>query len=614
MPSLRGSSAGAIAHRMPAVVFFQLNDIYHIDAKSDYTNPALLIFPRIATVLKRARSVLKKQNIPSYLCVPGDFIAPSCLSKSTYGKHMIDLLNILGTAFVTFGNHEFETFKGSGTTPPLFPLVDIIEHSKFKWVSSNFDFASHPKLDTLRSNKKVVSHSIIPLSPDHDLALLGLLYEQREPNEFHGYGSSHNPVAAAQRRIAELDASPDKPSYRSYVGLTHQYLADDKHLARALHRMPLLMGGHDHSVTFPIAGLGALIVKARSDGGTIRINWIIELSGQLGDLAAEYRSSHSEASRKALTAYFMKEYYLPIFRRIITGSDTKKGPQLLSIAKHIYDFVDPAKKDQEDPTRGIPEPPQFALFKAGDRHLAIFTLGLNPSAKGFVELIPEDPVVKNLIEGVRPSKSAIMAPIIRAPQTLLVRDNDVRRSSTNFGNLVADILAGQLREPTSRCDIGIINSGSFRIDRNIEKNEPISRHTLCEIFFHANDIRQFVLTGEKILELLRHSLTLRNKNPDEGNGEFLQVSGLLIDVVGTAINKVTHVTPTGDHTPLDKGRSYSIATTTFVATRCSEYNPFFTGQTGPLIENDIEVAIAKALASLPPDIWPKVELPRWRGL
>jgi 2',3'-cyclic-nucleotide 2'-phosphodiesterase (5'-nucleotidase family) len=128
------------------------------------------------------------------------------------------------------------------------------------------------------------------------------------------------------------------------------------------------------------------------------------------------------------------------------------------------------------------------------------------------------------------------------------------------------------------------------------------------------DIRQFVLTGEKILELLRHSLTLRNKNPDEGNGEFLQVSGLLIDVVGTAINKVTHVTPTGDHTPLDKGRSYSIATTTFVATRCSEYNPFFTGQTGPLIENDIEVAIAKALASLPPDIWPKVELPRWRGL
>lgn len=207
-----------------------------------------------------------------------------------------------------------------------------------------------------------------------------------------------------------------------------------------------------------------------------------------------------------------------------------------------------------------------------------------------------------------------MAPIIKAPQTLLVRDNDVRRSSTNFGNLVADILAGKLRELTSRCDIGIINSGSFRIDRNIEKNEPISKHTLCEIFFHANDIRQFSLTGEKILDLLQHSLTLRNKNPDEGNGEFLQVSGLLIDVAGNAINKVTHITPAGDHTPLHKLRSYSIATTTFVATRCSEYNHFFASQTGPTIESDIEDAIAKALASLPPGIWPKVAQPRWRGL
>jgi 2',3'-cyclic-nucleotide 2'-phosphodiesterase (5'-nucleotidase family) len=614
MPSSRARSTGAIAHLMPAVVFFQLNDIYHIDAKSDYTNPASLIFPRIATVLKRARSVLQKRNIPSYLCVPGDFIAPSCLSKHTYGKHMIDLLNALGTAFVTFGNHEFETFKGSGTTPPPFPLFDNIERSKFTWVSSNFDFASHPKLATLRADKKVVSHSRIPLSPKHDLVLLGLLYEQKEPDEFHRYGSTHDPVAAAQRIIADLDAAPDKPSYRSYVGLTHQYLADDKHLAETLRRMPLLMGGHDHSVTFPIASVGALIVKARSDGGTIRINWIIELSGQLGDLAAEYRSSHSEASRKALTTYFMTEYYLPLFRRVITGSDTKKGAQLISIAKHIYDFVNPSTKDQEDPTRGIPEPPKFALFKTRDRHLAIFTLGINPSAKGFVELIPEDPAVKKFIEAIEPSKSAVMAPIIKAPQTLVVRDNDVRRSSTNFGNLVADILAGHLREPTSRCAIGIINSGSFRIDRNIEKDEPISRRTLCEIFFHTNDIQQFSLTGETILDLLRHSLTLRNKNPDEGNGEFLQVSGLLIDVDATAIDKVTHITPAGDLEPLDELRSYSIATTTFVAMRCSEYKHFFADQTGTLIENDIEVAIAEALANLPPGIWLKVAQPRWRGL
>lgn len=98
-----------IAPSLPrSVVFFRLNDVYHIDAKSDYLNSRSLIFPRLATLLKRAREYLAVTDTPAYLCVPGDFLAPSCLSKETYGAHMVDLLNALGTAFVTFGNHEFE--------------------------------------------------------------------------------------------------------------------------------------------------------------------------------------------------------------------------------------------------------------------------------------------------------------------------------------------------------------------------------------------------------------------------------------------------------------------------------------------------------------------------
>jgi hypothetical protein len=104
-----------------------------------------------------------------------------------------------------------------------------------------------------------------------------------------------------------------------------------------------------------------------------------------------------------------------------------------------------------------------------------------------------------------------MAPIIRAPQTLLVRDNDVRRSSTNFDNLVADILAGQLKEPTSRRDIGIINSGRFRIDRNIEKNEPISRHHAVRNLF-SHERHSAILVNRR--EDTRHIATQRD-------GEFL---------------------------------------------------------------------------------------------
>jgi 2',3'-cyclic-nucleotide 2'-phosphodiesterase (5'-nucleotidase family) len=98
----------------PHVVLFQLNDIYHIDAKSNYADPRSLIFPRLATLLRRAREWICDNGGRTRLCVPGDFIAPSCLSKRTYGAHMVDLLSSLGTSIVTFGNHEFESFRGTG--------------------------------------------------------------------------------------------------------------------------------------------------------------------------------------------------------------------------------------------------------------------------------------------------------------------------------------------------------------------------------------------------------------------------------------------------------------------------------------------------------------------
>jgi hypothetical protein len=65
---------------------------------------------------------------------------------------------------------------------------------------------------------------------------------------------------------------------------------------------------------------------------------------------------------------------------------------------------------------------------------------------------------------------------------------------------------------------------------------------LCDIFFHANDIRRFVLPGETIQKILEHSLTLRNRNPDEGHGEFLQLGGLAVKVAkGGTIDAITHI-------------------------------------------------------------------------
>jgi hypothetical protein len=51
--------------------------------------------------------------------------------------------------------------------------------------------------------------------------------------------------------------------------------------------------------------------------------------------------------------------------------------------------------------------------------------------------------------------------------------------------------------------------------------------------------------------------------------------------------------------PLDPNRSYTVATTKFVATRCSEFNHFFGGQNdGKLLNDSVESAVASGLQKL----------------
>jgi 2',3'-cyclic-nucleotide 2'-phosphodiesterase (5'-nucleotidase family) len=591
----------AVRQLPPHVVFIQLNDIYHIDAKSNYAVPNSLIFPRLATLLARARAYFREIKTDSYLCVPGDFVAPSCLSKRTYGAHMIELLKALGTAFVTFGNHEFETFGGTGDKGPTdpFPLFGLMETSgQIKWVSSNFEFADRARAQRLKASGKLVSHADIRLSDDHDLTMLGLLYEAKS-FEFHDYGETADPSTTAKKMIGDLDAvcAPDR--LRSYVALTHQYVFQDHDFAKKVDRVRLIMGGHDHSVRYRERAPKSLIVKTMSDGRTIRFNWVVEVSGEDGDLVTWARAG-DEGARKALVQWMMKEVCLPVFMYMLTGSK-RKGQELTGKEqKAIYEFLQAWTKAERDPNRGIPETPGLALATVGDRYLVIFSLLINPVAKGFLDLLPADPDVLALVQSYQPEASTAGKVILKAPMELVIQDNDVRRFSTNFGNIVADVLLGRFDDdPAKSSEVSLMNSGSFRIDRNIQKDEPMTPHTLCDIFFHANDIRRFDLPGDTIQKILEHSLTLRNRNPDEGHGEFLQVGGLAVKVAkGGGIGAVTHIPTKGKPEQIDPARNYTVATTKFVAKRCSEFKHFFDGQDGELLNDSVESAVASGLQKL----------------
>ncbi len=82
-----------------------------------------------------------------------------------------------------------------------------------------------------------------------------------------------------------------------------------------------------------------------------------------------------------------------------------------------------------------------------------------------------------------------VTPILRSPLELELADTAIRCRSTNFGNFVADIMAGRRRDRNPqrpRADVAVINGGAFRLDRAIGLGEPISPKLLCDIFYHNN--------------------------------------------------------------------------------------------------------------------------------
>jgi 2',3'-cyclic-nucleotide 2'-phosphodiesterase (5'-nucleotidase family) len=146
-------------------------------------------------------------------------------------------------------------------------------------------------------------------------------------------------------------------------------------------------------------------------------------------------------------------------------------------------------------------------------------------------------------------------------------------------------------------EVGLINSGGFRLDRNIQKNEGISKKTLCDIFFHPNSVLLFQLKGAELLEVLRKSLSLI-KNSREGDGNFLQIGGIKMNAKDLEIKKVGLVSLHGSYEPLNMERDYTVATTYYVARKCGEYKQWFDGKEGMIRADDIKSAVEMALRQL----------------
>ena len=490
---------------------------------------------------------------------------------------MIDLLNRLGLNFAIFGNHEFD-FERKGFQPKH--LYKCLAQSDFEWICSNFEFSSNEYAHNFEGHPQCADLAAFG-TEDHMVYMFGLLYE----HEFPPFGRALDPIATCRRLI---ETAKDSHTGREpvFIAMTHQTLEQDRQLAASCPELKLIMGGHDHDVAERDRQSGCLIVKAKSNARSIRLSWLVrmkaieyeEVNARLGKFIEREEPGKDYDPLKALVVY---QFIRPALWTAITGEEKvdKNHPRFSAWQRYVHN-------------RGLIEGPGIFRHRLGDDYLLVFSIPFDSEMLDFVGLVSEDRNVRQAIDGWVDQYPGGRTVIATTPVELIIRDKMVRSWSTNFGNFVADVV----RSSSANVDVGVVNGGSFRLGRDLKTGEPITARTLCEIFYHANDIRIYRMAGALLRDLLLQSLEQRGPG-EEGHGDFLQVSGVTVDArEATAPHIVI-----GD-SPLQCDRHYSIATTEYVAERA--YRQLFNGAelltvAAPSIRNAVEQGFK--LSSFPPD-------------
>jgi 2',3'-cyclic-nucleotide 2'-phosphodiesterase (5'-nucleotidase family) len=580
-------------------VFVQLNDVYFIDARSNYATPDGLLLPRIATMVKRLKSELPGRVS---LCVPGDFLAPSCLGRLSRGRHMVEIFNCLGVDYVTFGNHEFEQKPLTPTT-----LADNIARSNFTWLCANFE-PEAPELKALvATGEKVKTHEIIRLAD----GLAAVLFGMTLPGSYKGYGKASTPITEARGlidRIRRSDPGLSGGDEPMFVAMTHQDAADDKKMGEQYPELLLIMGGHDHDEDYALTQKRPIIVKAASNARTLRLNVLL----------------HRRHRRWTPALKSLKEAAFSIILNRMF--DTKTQAAVDAAPASLRELFIPPDHEGPDDTResdGLIDDTRLrsGIWEIGGFDIGLFSFAVQANLQALLDHIPEDPETRVCIdrwEKVWDDQSGLTrCPILVLPVPFDARDGHVRRGSGNAGNLAADAL---LIDPAGApaAAIGLLNAGTLRIDRKLPAGEAITARTICDLLFFDNRVELYKLTGRELWQILRKSLKLKSEGGAEGHGDFLLISGIKAFHARSDLVRVV-LTNGGSACELaNDDTAYLVATTDYVVTISNHYKMFFDGkkpERGIGAYNELFLAAVRRLGGDPSDgRYDAIRADRWIGV
>ncbi len=102
---------------------------------------------------------------------------------------------------------------------------------------------------------------------------------------------------------------------------------------------------------------------------------------------------------------------------------------------------------------------------------------------------------------------------------LIAEESEIRRFETNMGNFIADTAKQEFE--FCHADIALINSGSVRLNYNIQAGSSITRKHIEGMFPYPSDLKQIKINGSILKQMLTHTIDLWT-----ANGHWLLVSGI----------------------------------------------------------------------------------------
>ncbi|WP_408039636.1 bifunctional metallophosphatase/5'-nucleotidase [Tenacibaculum amylolyticum] len=250
--------------KAPNKIYFtilQLNDVYEI---APIQGGKFGGMARVASIYKQ----LQKENPNTMLVLAGDFLNPSLLGtikvngERIRGKQMVEVMNAMNFDLVAFGNHEFDLSYPN--------LQKRLNESDFEWLSANV-FHNVDGKNTLFH--KVINGEKIPVRETYiqefsngsekvEVGFISVCIPSN-PKDYVTYTDLYE---EAKRSYKELEGKTD-----IILGLTHVSIEEDRDIAKMLPKLPLIMGGHEHTNSYENIG-NTIIAKADANAKTVYIH------------------------------------------------------------------------------------------------------------------------------------------------------------------------------------------------------------------------------------------------------------------------------------------------------------------------------------------------------